>query len=460
MSISYSGLSNYGKATLPSVDTWGTNMNILKDPPKSIQTRRIDRVGQTSDITSMIDDSENRACEAILPFARGVNPMVSVSYNNVGNNGGQNSGGVYGNSNIGGAGGMNIGGQTQSYLPYRVMKDGAFRPPIMSQAELLPLSRLPRVWTTAFTKPGFVDFSKKMKSCGTAENTKEVKTTKLQTSIRPTAVYKIETPLKEPFEVKYMIQPTLKKSYITTVSSTDRTTQVVINPVKNINRDNIHSFAQSNIQNIRHIDNNDFNPQRYLQDTNAHDVYTNINDRKNYTNNNEFNPERYIQDSNSHEVNTNMGAHIQVSSIEDIFDLSNVKTKDAININCNSQLSGHEKVDYIHSNIELERTLPNYNASTNIKNNQQKILEHEYMIDLERNTPLTNMHINPTKIGETNMSSRKFNLAEKPQYGSFDGRGQMPTLNRVQQIPEMYESEKSKMNKKVEEMFSRYKHQQ
>ena len=47
MSISYSGLSNYGKATLPSVDTWGTNMNILKDPPKSIQTRRIDRVGQT-----------------------------------------------------------------------------------------------------------------------------------------------------------------------------------------------------------------------------------------------------------------------------------------------------------------------------------------------------------------------------------------------------------------------------
>ena len=233
MSISYSGLSNYGKATLPSVDTWGTNMNILKDPPKSIQTRRIDRVGQTSDITSMIDDSENRACEAILPFARGVNPMVSVSYNNVGNNGGQNSGGVYGNSNIGGAGGMNIGGQTQSYLPYRVMKDGAFRPPIMSQAELLPLSRLPRVWTTAFTKPGFVDFSKKMKSCGTAENTKEVKTTKLQTSIRPTAVYKIETPLKEPFEVKYMIQPTLKKSYITPVSSTDRTTQVVINPVKN-----------------------------------------------------------------------------------------------------------------------------------------------------------------------------------------------------------------------------------
>ena len=91
MSISYSGLTNYGKATLPSAESWGTNMNILRDPPKSITTRRIDKVGQTSEITSMIDDSENRACEAINVYARGVNPMVSVSYDNTGNNGGQRS---------------------------------------------------------------------------------------------------------------------------------------------------------------------------------------------------------------------------------------------------------------------------------------------------------------------------------------------------------------------------------
>ena len=77
--ISYSGLVNYGKATLPSIDSWSTDNNILRDSPKSIHTRRIDKVGDTSGITSMIDDSENRACEAILPFARGVNPFVSVS---------------------------------------------------------------------------------------------------------------------------------------------------------------------------------------------------------------------------------------------------------------------------------------------------------------------------------------------------------------------------------------------
>ena len=50
-------------------------------------------------------------------YARGVNPMVSVSYQNYGS----------------GAGSVK--------LPYRIMKDGAFRPPIKTIEELLPLSR-------------------------------------------------------------------------------------------------------------------------------------------------------------------------------------------------------------------------------------------------------------------------------------------------------------------------------
>ena len=427
MSFSYSGLTNYGKVTLPSAEGWGGSMNILRDPPKSIHTRRIDKVGQTSDITAMVDDSGNRVCEGINVYARGVNPMVSVSYNNVGNNGGQGSGAVYGSSNIPGSNNMLAGGRSQAYLPYRVMRDGAFRPPVVTQADLLPLSRLPRIWTTAFTKPGFVDFSKKMMSCGTAETTKEVKNSLLKASIRPTATYKIETPLKEPFEVKYVIQPSLKKSYTAPKSSTDQTTQIVINPTKNINRDNIHSFAQSNIQDIRYVDNNDFNPDRYLQDT------------------------------NTHEVNTNMGSHIQVSSIDDIFDLSGIRTKDAINVNYITPISGGEKVDYIHDNIELDRVMPNHSASTNISRNEHKVLNHEYMIDLERNTPLTNMSINHTGIGDTNKTSREYYLHEKPQYGGFDGRAQMPMLNRNQQIPENFESDKSKMNRKIEEMFNRYK---
>ena len=61
MSISYSGLTNYGKATLPSVEGGFGSMNILRDPPKSIMTRRIDKVGETSSITELIDGSGNRS---------------------------------------------------------------------------------------------------------------------------------------------------------------------------------------------------------------------------------------------------------------------------------------------------------------------------------------------------------------------------------------------------------------
>ena len=162
--LSYSGIVNYGKVTLPSIESWGTNMNILRDPPKSIHTRKIDKVGQTSSITEMIDQSGNRSCEVINVYARGVNPSVSVSYGNESNNGGQ------------GTSGIQIGGPRNAKLPYTIMRDGAFRPPVLTQQDLLPLSRMPRNWTTAFSKPGFADFSKKLRSCGNAKNTKEVKT--------------------------------------------------------------------------------------------------------------------------------------------------------------------------------------------------------------------------------------------------------------------------------------------
>jgi hypothetical protein len=159
MSISYSGIVNYGKATLPSVELWNTNMNIIKDPPKSITTRKIDKVGETTAITEEIAASGDRICEAITRYAKGVNPMVSVSYSNHGSASLQSS---------------NV--QGQAFLPYRIAREGAFRPPVRRQEDLLPLSRMPRVWTTVLTQPYVPEYTRRIKSCGTAENTKEVKT--------------------------------------------------------------------------------------------------------------------------------------------------------------------------------------------------------------------------------------------------------------------------------------------
>lgn len=132
--LSYSSLRTSPKVTLPSVEMWGTNMNILRDPPKSVYTRRIDKVSDTQQITLQEADSNDRRLENINVYARNVNPMVGVSYNN------------YGNSTNKGS------GQKQATLPYKVEN---VRPPLLSQYDLQPLSRLPRDWFYTFSNPEF-----------------------------------------------------------------------------------------------------------------------------------------------------------------------------------------------------------------------------------------------------------------------------------------------------------------
>jgi hypothetical protein len=82
-------------------------------------------------------------------YARGVNPMVSVSYDNYSNNAGSLS--------------ARIDGIGQASLPYKVQN---VRPPVWRQEDLLPLSRLPRVWNHAETNPEF-PFYKHDRQCNT-----------------------------------------------------------------------------------------------------------------------------------------------------------------------------------------------------------------------------------------------------------------------------------------------------
>lgn len=406
--LSYSALNNYGVVTLPSVDSWGTNMNILRDPPKSITTRRIDKVGENSSITTMIDDSGNRACEAIQVYARGVNPMVSVSYSNVGNNGGQRSSG------------LTTGGQTHAFLPYRVMRDGAFRPPVRRQEDLLPLSRQPRAWTQAFTQKSFIDFSKKLRTCGTAFNTREVRDEIIHNNVKPTAVYKMETPIKENFTVKNVIQPTINVTASSGIRTMDRTQQEVKKPTK-INRDMVYAFAQSNKVGNKYVNNNSVSTDRYMQDTNAH------------------------------AVNSNVGApHIQTTPIDELIDMKDVRTSEVLTTNYRTAVSGMEQNNYIHDDIELRRTLPEHIARTNIGNTRvNKSTSYENEIELERNTPLASMTINSGGRGETEISSRDYHLAPKISAGGFSVPASVPMTGRMQSVNEHYESAKAKMSRDV-----------
>jgi hypothetical protein len=432
MSINYSAITNHkARVTLPSVEMWGNDFSILKDPPKSIMTRRINRVGETSGITSMIDDSGDRSCEAILEYQRGVNPFVSVSYSN--------------------------SDGTPTKLPYSVNKDGAFRPPVVGPRELMPLSRQPRNWTTAFSKPGFADFSKKMEVCKPAEKTREINNNKLNCSIRPTAVFQLETPISEPFEVKYMIQNPLKTSVTSGTKTLDYTQQHVIEPVKGIDYDNMHAYAQSNLSIEAYKNSSKFDPNRYLQDYLTTNAETNVSDPSKYFNENQFDPDRYLQDNLNANAETNPSlTHIQVTPIEDIFDLSEVKTQNTLHSDYKTPVQGLQQHNiYDHSDIELNRNLPEYYANSNINQNIYKATDYVNSIQLDRKMPIATAQSNPgtntVNINEEIMS-KKYSLAPKINAGGFDGRSSMPTTNRPNNVYNL-NSDKSNMNRRMGESF-------
>jgi hypothetical protein len=415
--LSYSGLTNYGRVTLPSVESWGTNMNILRDPPKSVTTRRINKVGDTSSITQMIDDSGNRACEAIQMYARGVNPCVSVSYNNYGNNGGGQTGNLTGmNAPIAGTG-------RQAKLPYTIMKDGAFRPPVLTQEDLLPLSRLPRVWTSAFSQPGFADFSKKARSCTSAEQTKEVKNHILKACVKPTATYIVKRPIPEPFEVKYVIQPSLKKSATSGIRSMNITQQDVKKPTKEIDNIPLHADAQTK----------QINPSRYVYNSN-------------------FDSDPYIQDANTHQVVTNTSSNMHHTSIDEILDLGDLHVHEIRTMSHTAPKNRGERTDYIHDDIELSRNLPEFQGITNkVDRNKYKRNQYTNSIELSRNVPTGSFYSNVVARGASDHGSRTARLIPKIQAGGYHNGGQMPMMNRMQEVSAPRETQKARTSRMVME---------
>lgn len=395
MSISYSGIVGFGsgKATLPSVDTWGSNMNILRDPPKSIQTKKREKVGETSNITNLIGNSGDRVAEVIQVYPRGVNPMVGVSFDNYGNNGGQKAGNIA-NS------GMNIDGGSgkQAFLPYRIMDRGAFRPPIYDQRDLYPLSRLPREATSSFSQPGFTDYTKKV-LCQSSDGKeyrnikKEEKTIKKY--IKPNMTYKIETPIIEPYEVKYVIKNPIQVS-----GNSGKQSQLKLN-------------AERTNQ-VRMVE----NPLRPDYNINKHDKVKDIDITQ-------FNTEKYTHDVLQGERTSNRYQNVSLMSLEDIYNLDmNNKVKDGMNINYDTIKTSYEKQEYIHNDINLERVLPQHQSITNNNLNiyvkpVESTSEREYTL----NRP--NAHAFANQGGShmqnvDNISSRDYTLKYTVNAGGFE----------------------------------------
>lgn len=186
--ISFSSITDRPKTNLDDVSDWYITNTIIKDPVKGITTRRIIKVGENNDLLDAEDESTDRN-DAILQFSRNVNPMVSVQYNNTG----------------GGFGRSGRGRDAQAFLPYRVMKDGAFRPPIVDQRDLMPLSRQPRNTTSINTAAEFIDYSKGIKPSEDALKRTEVLNTLRTVPMCSNRGYNFKTGMDEPYDVVYHI---------------------------------------------------------------------------------------------------------------------------------------------------------------------------------------------------------------------------------------------------------------
>jgi hypothetical protein len=189
---------------LPSFEGGLGTLPILRDPPKSIHTRFIEKVGDTSRLTNWIDseDAGNRICEMINKYPRGVNPMVDVSYTNEGTSGGQvrYRGGMIGTDQAAMSSSSN-----QAYLPYRVARDGAFRPPVIPPEQLLPLSRQSRLPTSHTTNPSAA-FMQATQKQGCQADLRAIRNELRTICAPPRASFNLQTPAGAPSQITYSIR--------------------------------------------------------------------------------------------------------------------------------------------------------------------------------------------------------------------------------------------------------------
>ena len=340
--------------TLPSVEGWSTNMNILRDPPKSLFTRRIDKVGQTQLITEQIDASGDRVCETINVYARGVNPMVSVQYGN--------------NSSMNGHA-TNSSSAAQPYLPYRVMRDGAFRPPVLTERDLLPLSRLPRANVSVEPTASFADYSKKIQvPC--ADKLRQVRNQVLSAYARPTAVFKIETPVTAPYDTKNkIVQTPLQYTLESGLRTLERKDREVVEIDPRVLRERLAYEMETNkSQNINVTSLDELNDKQIRsRDISNYIVDTNKSQNINVTSLDELNDKQIrIRDISNYIVDTNKGSSYNKTSVEDMNDVQ-VKTKDPRYKDVEVNKGGGLTKDNTNRDCgyALERNIPTHIASTN-----------------------------------------------------------------------------------------------
>lgn len=194
--MSLSALKSSPRVTANDIDTrgWRRGQDTIKrDPPKMFMTTRREKVGDSQAFAQSVVSNANRLDEYINVYAKGINHFVDVSYDNSSNNGG----GQYSGS---------------ASLPYKIMRGGAFRPPILRQEDKLPLSRLPRKTTSMTVNKGDVNHVLKLLD---RDDSNSIKKTLTVTSVVSSKTYDLRK-MQRPENTSSMLKDAIHTEKYTT----------------------------------------------------------------------------------------------------------------------------------------------------------------------------------------------------------------------------------------------------
>ena len=413
---------NKKNVTLPSVGGgWGLkNNNITKDPPKSIFTKRKDKISDTNYLLRKLAESDDRISENINYYARGVNPMVSTEY---------------------------------SSIPYKISVQDKFKPNLSNVDAIKGNTRKDwrfsseqnnevvsknitsnivdeqsgnTVTSESYITPSSVIQSEKYRihfngpqsykvKQGDIEKYKDLKDTKFITKaigdhiyveVNTRATKNLQRTAQKPYEVKYFIQDTIKHS----ANSGKKSMNILQTQEMDVNNNYINDdYRQIHAQTAKGSDatvNNDMMKLTHKQTVHniSEALHSNVvsnkksNDYKN----------TYINSVDAQAVKDNQIAHKKVDTYK-------------------SKQVGHE---HIHKDLELEKTLPSWSSSTNNTIKQEKFIPHENVLKYEQNRPSVKVMSSKKSIGDTTANNGKeVVLQEVLNRGALPPK---PTKPRVQ----------------------------
>jgi len=316
------------------------------------------------------------------------------------------------------------------------MKDGAFKPPIMTKEQLLPLSRqtIGNI-QNIFANKEFIDYTKKLrcptdKDRAVKENIPHIPVQAVRTQTKSHQVV-------EPYEVKYVIQNPIAVSANSGIRTRDLTQQVVQEPLKNI----IETPLTSNVI------------------TNLGSDYT-----IKHVNNTTFNTDKYIQEITSSNVISNPNSSLYTTDVNSLINSVDIKTKDLNNINYITPITSYTQDNRIHNDLTLDKRVVEANAITNkTQNIYHNPIQQQYQIPTERNMPvgeiISNKGSNYNQKVD-NISSRDAKLTYKISANhSFESKPTKHTLDRFSSNTISGNTEKLDRSKKIVDMqLGRFNH--